>query len=185
MILKLFVLRVFLLMLFLFKVIFIQGQNNPDTTHKPVFKQLDEIEVKTRENRTYLQPVSAAGTKTESAVLEVPQTISSVSRQLMDDKMEFSMKDAIGNIAGINSYSGYNEFTIRGFRAENAHNINGLRGYNTKFTSALLLNVESIDVIKGPVAALSGNGDPGGNIDLVTKKPLPALHAETDVFSGT
>ena len=66
MIQRLFGLRVSLLMLLMLKVIFTQGQNNSDTTHRPVFKQLDEIEVKARESRTYLQPVSASGTKTES-----------------------------------------------------------------------------------------------------------------------
>jgi iron complex outermembrane receptor protein len=125
------------------------------------------------------------GTKSASPVIAVPQTISSIPRQLMDDKMEISLKEAVGDLAGVNQYSGYDEYTIRGFRAENARNINGLRGYNTTYSSAMLLNIESIDVIKGPAAALYGNSDPGGNIDLVTKRPLANPFGELAVFGGS
>ncbi len=86
--------------------------------------------------------------------------------------MAFNLKDAVNEVAGVNQYSGYDEYTIRGFRAENARDINGLRGYNTTYTSSMLVNIERVEVIKGPTATLYGNCDPGGTINLVTKKPL-------------
>jgi iron complex outermembrane receptor protein len=165
--------------------LFVNAQQIQDTVHPLVFKSLDSVEVSTYRNKSYIRPYSSTGTKTATPVTEIPQTISSVPRQLMDDKMELNLKEAVSDLAGVNTYSGYDEYTIRGFRAENARNINGLRGYNTTYTSALLLNVESIDVIKGPAAALYGNSDPGGNIDLVTKKPLTTPGGELAVFGGS
>ncbi len=164
----------------------LHAQSGKDTAAIPVFfKPLDSVEVNAPGYRGYVQPLSSSATRSAARVIDVPQTISSVSRQLMDDKMEINLRDAVNDAAGVNSYSGYDEYTIRGFRAENARNLNGLRGYNTTYTSAMLLNIQSVDVVKGPAAALYGNSDPGGNVDLVTKKPLPKPGGELAVFGGS
>ena len=99
--------------------------------------------------------------------------------------MSFTLKDAADEAAGVNHYSGYDDYTIRGFKAENARLINGLRGYNTTYTSAMLVNVERIEVIKGPAATLYGNCDPGGTINLVTKKPLEKNEGGINISAGT
>ena len=99
--------------------------------------------------------------------------------------MEFTLKDAADEAAGVNNYSGYDDYSIRGFKAENATLINGLRGYNTTYTSAMLVNVERIEVVKGPSATLYGNCDPGGTINLVTKKPLAQNEGEVSIGGGT
>ena len=156
-----------------------------DTANRLIFNALEKVEVNLIRSKTYFLPFSSTGTKTASPVIVVPQTISGISRELMDDKMELSLKEAVTDVAGVNHYSGFDEYTIRGFRAENARNINGLRGYNTTYSSAMLLNIESIDVIKGPAGALSGNSDPGGSVDLVTKKPLADRSGELAVFGGS
>jgi len=163
----------------------VSGGKMIDTANRPIFNALEKVEVNLIRDKTYFQPFSSVGTKTASPVILVPQTISGISRELMDDKMELSLKEAVTDAAGVNHYSGFDEYTIRGFRAENARNINGLRGYNTTYTSAMLLNIESIDVIKGPAGALSGNSDPGGSIDLVTKKPLADRSGELAVSGGS
>jgi iron complex outermembrane receptor protein len=69
-------------------------------------------------------------------------------------------------------------------KAENAIDINGLRGYNTAYTSLMLVNIERIEVIKGPTATLYGNCDPGGTINLVTKKPLERREAGINLYVG-
>jgi iron complex outermembrane recepter protein len=161
------------------------AQHSTDSLGKPVFKSLDSVEVSAFMGTSYIKSISATGSKTATPVIDFPQTISTVSRQLIDDKMNFTLREAVTSAANVNSYSGYDEYTIRGFRAENPRNINGLRGYNSTYTSLLLLNIESIDVIKGPAAALYGNSDPGGNINLVTKKPLPVSSGQIDVFGGS
>ena len=104
---------------------------------------------------------------------------------MIQDRMDFTLKDAVDAASGVEQYSGYDEYTIRGFRAENARMINGLRGYNTTYTSNMLVNVERIEVIKGPAATLYGNCDPGGTINLVTKKPLDDAQKEISVAAGS
>jgi iron complex outermembrane receptor protein len=161
------------------------GQNLSDTIMKPVYKTLDSVEVLPKENPGFIKTVSSSGTKTPTPVMDIPQTISSVTRQFMDDKMDFTLKESVTDLANVNAYSGYEEYSIRGFLAENPRSINGLRGYNTRFNSILLLNIESIDVLKGPAAVLYGNTDPGGTVNLVTKKPLSVPSGQIGLFGGS
>jgi len=148
-------------------------------------KQLQQVEITGRIANSYKSDYSFLGTKTQTSLIDIPQSISSVTKELIQDKMDFTLKDAVTDVAGVNQYSGYDEYTIRGFRAENPRNINGLRGYNTTYTSPMLVNVERIEVIKGPVATLYGNSDPGGTINLVTKKPLEKNAAEINIGGGS
>lgn len=147
--------------------------------------QLQDIEVKGRILHSYKSDYSFLGTKTQTSLIDIPQSISSVTKELIKDKMDFTLKDAADEAAGVNSYSGYDDYSIRGFKAENARLINGLRGYNTTYTSAMLVNVERVEVVKGPAATLYGNCDPGGTINLVTKKPLAKKESELNIAAGT
>lgn len=147
--------------------------------------QLQDVEVKGRMAHSYKSDYSFFGNKTETPVKDIPQSISTVTKELIKDKMEFTLKDAVDEVAGVNQYSGFDEYTIRGFRAENSRDINGLRGYNTTYTSSMLVNIERVEIIKGPTATLYGNCDPGGTINLVTKKPLEKNESELDIYGGT
>ena len=144
-------------------------------------KQLEDIKVQTG-SRSYKTDNSSFATKTSLPIKETPQAISVITQQLIKDKMSWSVKDIIKDVAGVIDYSGFDEYTIRGFRAENARNINGLRGYNSNFTNSMLLNIDRIEVVKGPTAALYGNCDPGGTVNLLTKKPL--LNQQQTISAG-
>jgi iron complex outermembrane receptor protein len=165
-----------------------------DTTHtlsvgiiklEYTVSQLQDVEIRGRIAQSYKSDYSFFSTKTETSSEDIPQSISTVTKELIRDKMELTLKEAADNVPGVNQYSGYDEYTIRGFRAENAHNINGLRGYNNTYTSSMLVNIERVEVIKGPVATLYGNCDPGGTVNLVTKKPLDKQEASIDVYGGS
>ncbi len=146
---------------------------------------LQTVEINGRAAKSYKSDYSFFGAKTETPAKDIPQAISAITKELIHDKMEFTLKDAVGDVAGVNQYSGFDEYTIRGFRAENARDINGLRGYNTTYTSSMLVNIERVEVIKGPTATLYGNCDPGGTINLVTKKPLDHTEGELNIFGGS
>jgi iron complex outermembrane recepter protein len=147
-------------------------------------RQLETVEIRGRLAKSYKSDYSFFGNKTETPSINIPQSISSVTKEFINDKMAFTVKDAVDEVAGVNQYSGYEEYTIRGFKAENALDINGLRGYNTAYTSSMLVNIERIEVIKGPTATLYGNCDPGGTINLVTKKPLEQKEAGIHIYAG-
>ena len=147
--------------------------------------QLQNVEIRGRTARSYKSDYSFFVNKTQTPLIDIPQSVSTITKELIADKMAFNLKDVVDDIAGVNQYSGYDEYTIRGFRAENSRDINGLRGYNTTYTNSMLVNIERVEIIKGPTATLYGNCDPGGTINLVTKKPLKQNESEINIYGGS
>jgi len=140
---------------------------------------LQEVEVLGRKETSYKSDYSFIGTKTASRVIDVPQTISTVTKELIEDQQAFTLNEVVKNVAGVNQYSSYDDITVRGFRngyESGFRLVNGLRsGYsygNGFFRVPLTVNLERVEVLKGPGAALFGDINPGGTINMVTKKPL-------------
>ena len=145
---------------------------NITVTLAPSTSQLQEVEITGRKERAYKNTSSFAGTKTETPLKLVPQAISYVTKEVIDDQQAFKTSDILKNLSGVNVFSFYNnDFSLRGFRASNAL-INGLRDPTNSWGQSLLPNVERVEVIKGPASALFANTDPGGTVNTVTKKPL-------------
>lgn len=134
--------------------------------------QLQAVEIVGRKEQGYKNTSSFSGTKTETPVRYVPQAISYVTKEVMEDQQAFKAGEVLKNISGANYFSYYNnDIAIRGFRAGNGL-INGLRTSTSSWSQTLLPNVERMEVIKGPASALFANTDPGGTVNMVTKKPL-------------
>lgn len=147
--------------------------------------QLQSVEIVGRKEQKYKNTSSFSGTKTETPLKYVPQAISYVTKEVMEDQMAFKTSDVIKNISGASIFSFYNnDVALRGFRASNAL-INGLRNPTRSFNQSLLPNVERVEVIKGPASALFANSDPGGTVNTVTKKPLDEARKSINFATGS
>lgn len=145
----------------------------------PLSLELDEVLVTGRRNNSYLTNSVEMGGKFSGTLKDLPQSVSLVSKEFMEDKQAFLITDMAQDLAGVNLASSYDDFTIRGFRSgynSGLRLVNGMRsayGYGTSyFRSPLTVNLETIEVLKGPGASLFGDIVPGGTINMVTKKPL-------------
>lgn len=148
-------------------------------------EQLQAVEITGRKERTYKNTSSFSGTKTETPLRYVPQAISYVTKEVIDDQQAFKTSDVLKNLSGVNVFSFYNnDFSLRGFRASNAL-INGLRDPTNSWSQSLLPNVERLEVIKGPASALFANTDPGGTVNTVTKKPLDENRKAVSFATGS
>lgn len=127
-------------------------------------------------NKTYTVTNSSTATKTDTPIIETPVSIQVVPKSVMSDQKATTIKDALENISSVRPQSSLglsNAFITRGFRNgrvfRNGLVANGLGiGEGTQFDSA---NLERIEVLKGPAAVLFGRIEPGGLVNLVTKKP--------------
>ncbi|MGI9525865.1 MAG: TonB-dependent siderophore receptor [Weeksellaceae bacterium] len=133
--------------------------------------QLQTVEILGRNKISYMNDESFASTKTSTLIKDTPQTISYVTKEVMADRQAYRVNDVVKNISGVNQYSFYNDYTIRGFRSEQEL-INGLRVIGLFGPQILTANLERVEVIKGPSSAVFGNSSPGGTMNRVTKKPL-------------
>ncbi|MFB9080286.1 TonB-dependent siderophore receptor [Flavobacterium procerum] len=149
--------------------------------------QLQSVEVTGRKKSSYKNDNTFSATKLEMKVIDVPQSISFVTKELIQDQQALRLKDVGKNVAGVNEFSTYDDITIRGFRNNDSNGrlINGLRGVNTFWTSPLLVNIERVEYIKGPASAVFGNSSPGGTINMITKKPLDETRQAIQFTTGS
>lgn len=122
----------------------------------------------------------AAGARTELPLRELPQSVRTVTRQAIDDLGATKLDDVLDYVGGVsrqNNFGGlWDNIAIRGLPGnENtgmATLLNGFssnRGFNAPRD---LAGVERIEFLKGPAAALYGNSEPGGTLNVVSKRPL-------------
>ncbi|WP_134090281.1 TonB-dependent receptor [Olivibacter sp. XZL3] len=163
-----------------------EGEDKAFTVQlEPANEELQSVEVIGRKESGYKNTVSFSGTKTAAPIKEIPQSISYVTKETLDDQLAFKTSDAIKNVSGVNQYSyNNNDFVLRGFRASNTL-VNGLRISTRGWAQNLLPYVERIEVIKGPASALFANTDPGGTINTVTKKPLDEARKAISFVTGS
>ncbi|MBE9171147.1 TonB-dependent receptor plug domain-containing protein [Pleurocapsales cyanobacterium LEGE 06147] len=139
------------------------------------------------EEDNYFVPDGTTATRTDTPLRDIPQSIQIVPQQVIEDQQAIQLEDVIRNVSGVStgdSFGGTTErFVIRGF-AQDTTLINGFRqgAFGQGFPS--LETLERVEVLKGPASILYGNLEPGGVINLVTKKPLAEPFAETAVKLG-
>ena len=150
---------------------------------------LPTVDVMGRKEQSYKNTVSFVGTKTATLLKDVPQSINYVTKELVLDQGAITVNDVVKNMSGVNPYSFYNDFSIRGFRATGNRNsgnlVNGMRTQTSLWRQSSLANIERVEVIKGPASALFGNAAPGGIINRVTKKPLDVARKSVSLTAGS
>lgn len=147
---------------------------------------LQQVEVTGRKSVGYKSDYSFSSTKTQMALKDIPQTISTVTKELILDRQAVRLNDIVQNIAGVSQFSVYDDITIRGFRSSRGNNrlLNGMRMSNN-WISPLLVNIERVEVVKGPASATFANARPGGTVNMVTKKPLDERRQSVDFSLGS
>ena len=133
-----------------------------DFTLEEASEVLQEVEIVGRKEATYKNNMSFIGTKTATPIMKVPQAISYVTKEVMQDQKSFRTSDVLKNVSGVNQFSVYDDYVLRGFRSS-TQLMNGLKVVGGFWVPPLTANLERVEVIKGPASALFGNTDPGGS----------------------
>jgi len=156
--------------------------------------QLDTIKVQTSDGmgprtpvKGYISDYSRAATKSDVAFREVPQSISVVTRDNMDDRAVQSVSEAMLYSTNVNAQrygadvrSDY--FTVRGFPADLY--LDGLRipqiaNQSGAYSGFVIepYSLERVEILRGPSSALFGQSNVGGIVNMVRKEPqLEAAH---------
>ena len=134
----------------------------------------------------YLANRSATGTKTDTPLLETPQAISIITQDEIRARQAQNLNEALRYVPGVTSEvygttTAFDIIKIRGFQAQTY--LDGLRlpfdpGSQFAIPRVEPYGLERIEVLKGPSSGLYGQTDPGGLLELVTKKPKVVPHYE-------
>lgn len=124
----------------------------------------------------YLATRTAAGTKTDTALVEAPRSISVATRQQMQDRNVQNLDDAVKYMPGIVSASygsdtRYDWMRVRGF--EPTQFLDGLplpRGVYAN-PKAETWNLDRLALLRGPASSVYGQTPPGGLLDMVSRRP--------------
>jgi iron complex outermembrane receptor protein len=134
----------------------------------------------------YVAKQSMTATKTDTPVLETPQSISIVTKDQIAAQRAQTLNEALRYTPGVSldtagATTFYDAIVVRGFQPPQY--LDGLQlplDPGTQFAVPRIepYGLERIEVLKGPSGALYGQANPGGIVNMVGKKPLPFSHAE-------
>lgn len=151
------------------------AQTSPAAAEPDEILVLSPFEVKAAPIHSYLATNSAVGTRIAVPLVSLPMTASVMTSDFISDRGMTSINDALRFVPGIRrNANNSDQFTIRGFQARaarrnyfsDAADLSEGRGRNET------AEIERIEVVKGPTSVLFGFGNPGGVINILTKKPL-------------
>lgn len=157
----------------------ISGCLNPAFAIEPV--QLNTIEVKSSPDNGYIVPSVTAGTRTDTPIEHIPQSVVTIPKAIIEDQGLKTLSDALRNVSNVTAIDPRDAnnvmFRIRGFSAGTVVDGAAIPGYFPAQES--LVNVERLDVVKGPSGALFGNSQGvgsyptvGGTIAVTTAAPV-------------
>ncbi|MBS0617886.1 MAG: TonB-dependent siderophore receptor [Spirochaetes bacterium] len=155
-------------------------QNSTKAIEPKSSADLDEVVVQANTRVT--------GSKTDVPIHDTPASIITVPEEIIEEQMAVDMNSMVKNVSGVNQqlgggYGFADSYTIRGlnmrFLRDGFADGAAFNGYMRTMS-----DVESIEVLKGPGSALYGRNEPGGAINITTKKPHEKFAASVDGLTG-
>ncbi|MDR6602630.1 iron complex outermembrane receptor protein [Achromobacter deleyi] len=138
----------------------------------------------------YVARASVSATKTDTPLIETPQSVSVVTREQITEQGAQTLNQVLRYTAGVATESRgatatrLDQFTVRGFSASTY--LDGLRvfGGRDALPQVDAYRLERVDVLKGPASVMYGQGGPGGVVNQVSKRPLEETLREVEVQVG-
>lgn len=159
------------------------AQSHPEDSLSTV---VQTVEIIGRKSKNYTSDYSFAATKIAMKNKDLPLTLNTVTKELISDRQAFQLGDVMKNVNGVSPSSYYNQYNIRGIsQNEEGQIINGMRTRQYYFLQPMTSNIERVEIFKGPASITMSSVDPGGTINLVTKKPLPFSRHEITASGGS
>lgn len=148
---------------------------------------VEEIVVTNQRRPAYVIDRSTVSKFTE-ALQDTPQSITALSKELLEDRNAMSLNDALRNVPGITLGAGEftwqgNNPTIRGFNSRNDMFLDGMRDYGSYYRDPFYL--ESVEVLQGPSSMIFGRGSTGGVIHQSSKVPEVEAFRRLHINMGT
>lgn len=141
----------------------------------------------------YVTTSGRSATKTDTPLLEVPQSVSTVTQTQLEQRKPQNLLEALGYTPGVRNGtygfdSRYDGFSIRGIdMLYNGVFRDGLRQINSPNGLFRLepYGVEAISILRGPAASVYGASSTGGLVDIISKRPTATPFREVEIQGGS
>jgi catecholate siderophore receptor len=149
---------------------------------------LPTVDVKTKREETGYQGTRSQVGRTPELLRDIPQSVTVVTEQLIQDRNADTLKEALRNVAGLTFNAGEggrigDNITLRGYSLVGDLYLDGMRDiaqYNRE-----IFNVEQVDVLRGSASMLFGRGSTGGVVNQVSKRPFLSSINEAAITIGS
>jgi len=134
----------------------------------------------------YVAPVVRSATKTETPLQDLPQSVTVITRQLMQDQLMTGIGDVVRYVPGITLHQGENnrdQIIVRGNSSSADFFVDGVRDDVPYYRD--LYNLDRVEALKGPNAMIFGRGGAGGVVNRVTKEAGFLSLREASVQGGS
>ncbi|MBM7060710.1 TonB-dependent siderophore receptor [Pseudomonas sp. UL073] len=138
--------------------------------------------------RGYRASRSAAATRTDTDIRDVPQSVEVVPAQVIEDLNATRIDRALdfaGGVSRQNNFGGltFLNYSVRGFTTGELYR-NGFAINRGSYSAPDVASIERLEVLKGPAASLYGRGDPGGMVNIVSKVPQAEAFSQLKLSAG-
>ena len=158
------------------------GQTEKEST-------LPTITVSAKVSSGYTVPKISTATKTNTPLIDIPQSISVVTQEAIKDQNILSMSDAVRYVPGMGISQGEGNrdaLVFRGNRSTGDFFVDGIRDDVQYYRD--IYNIERVEVLKGPNGMIFGRGGSGGVINRVVKEaswsPIQEITAQAGSFNA-
>ncbi|MEG2877828.1 MAG: TonB-dependent siderophore receptor [Comamonas sp.] len=159
-------------------------------------RSLAEIRVQARREASgttegtgsYTNQITSIASKSDQSFREIPQSVSVITRQLMDDKKVVDVEQALALTPGVIVADNSGRYFSRGFQVTSMQVDGGAPlalGAYTYQPQQEMAFYDRVEVMRGASGLLGGVGDPGGIINLVRKKPLAQRQIDVSLSAGS
>ncbi|MFZ1738292.1 TonB-dependent receptor [Sphingorhabdus sp.] len=121
----------------------------------------------------YVTATIDTATKTDTPLIDIPQTVSVITREQLDDQAHHSLADVLRYVPGTTVGQGEgnrDQITLRGQNTTADFFVDGVRDDVQYYRG--LYNIERVEILKGPYALIFGRGGGGGILNRVQKSPV-------------
>ncbi len=155
--------------------------------HTPILREV-EVRAGALREPAYRAPAATVAGKTPRSLQEIPQSVSVLTRQQMDDQDMVTITEAMKQATGVTVIANdtvNNQYLVRGFGLGVMYD--GVPSYNgmTPSHQLGLAAYERIEVLRGPAGLMRGSGEPGGVVNFVRKRPRDVFGLNWEASAGS
>ncbi|TBV10747.1 TonB-dependent siderophore receptor [Stutzerimonas kirkiae] len=164
------------------------NEDNPEATSTELKTITVWGQAPTEDTDAYVAKKTTIASKLPLAPKEIPQSVSVITRQRIEDQNLNTLEDALRQAPGVTVIPNdtvQSQFLSRGYglnvSIDGVPSTNGLSGAE-QFDLAVY---DRVEVLRGPAGVLQGSGDLGGTVNVVTKKPREQFGLNGSVSAGS
>ncbi|MEK4034481.1 TonB-dependent receptor [Methylocystis sp. IM3] len=134
----------------------------------------------------YFAGGTSTATKTNTPILDIPQSITILTKQQLEDRNSLTLNQALAYVPGVTVAQGEgqrDQITIRGQPTTADFYTDGVRDDAEYYRD--LYNIQAVEVLKGPSALIFGRGGGGGVVNRVTKKADGVMRRDMQISTGS